>query len=128
MAHGSMPFLGINAIERITPVLEILVDATKVLSLVLLESVGEHYYQRGETMDVVTPSQMDRIFQVTDAMSIHREGVIVPLGPDGSGSVRLVGNKVEVTVPAEGAFDDWIAGLRDQLDTLDLVGVRKAEM
>ena len=42
MAHGSMPCLGINAIERITPVLEALVDTTKVLSLVLLESVGEH--------------------------------------------------------------------------------------
>ena len=79
-------------------------------------------------MDVVTPNQMHLIFQVTDAMSIHREGVIVPLGPEGSGSVRLVGNKVEITVPAEGAFDDWIASLRDQIDTLGLVGVRKAEM
>ncbi len=79
-------------------------------------------------MDVVTPNQMNRIFVVIDAMSIHREGIIVPLGPEGSGSVRLVGNKVEVTVPAEGNFDDWIAGLRDQIAKLDLSGVRKAEM
>ncbi len=79
-------------------------------------------------MDVVTPNQMNRIFVVTDAMSIHREGIIVPLGPEGSGSVRLVGNKVEVTVPAGGDFDDWIAGLRDRIAELDLSGGRKAEM
>ncbi len=79
-------------------------------------------------MDVVTPNQMNRIFVVTDAMSIHREGIIVPLGPEGSGTVRLVGNKVEVTVPAEGNFDDWIAGLGDQISKLDLSGVRKAEV
>ena len=79
-------------------------------------------------MDVVTPNQMNRIFQVTDAMSIHREGVIVPLGPEGSGNVRLAGNKVEVTVPAEGDFDSWITGLGDQIAQLDLSGVRKAEM
>ena len=47
---------------------------------------------------------------------------------EGSGTVRLVGNKVEVTVPAEGNFDDWIAGLRDQIAKLDLSGVRKAEV
>ena len=79
-------------------------------------------------MDVVTPNQMNRIFVVTDVMSIHREGIIVPLGPEGSGTVRLVGNKVEVTVPAEGDFDDWIAGLRDQIAKLDLSGVRKAKV
>lgn len=79
-------------------------------------------------MDVVTPDQMNYIFEVTDAMSIHREGIIVPLGPEGSGSVRLVGNKVEVTVPAEGDFDDWIAGLGDQIAELDLSGVRKVEI
>ena len=78
-------------------------------------------------MDVVTPDQMNRIFEVTDAMSIHREAIVVPLGPEGTGGVRLAGNKVEVTVPAEGDFDDWIAGLGEQITKLDLSGVRKAE-
>ena len=78
-------------------------------------------------MNVVTPDQMARIFEVTDAMLIHREAVIVPLGPEGDGSVRLSGNKVEVTVPAEVDFDDWIAGLRERLAGLDLSSVKKAE-
>ena len=78
-------------------------------------------------MEVVTPNQMARIFEVTDSMSIHREAIIVPLGPEGSGSVRLAGNKVEVTVPSEGDFDAWIAGLRDRLAALDLSTVKKAE-
>lgn len=78
-------------------------------------------------MDAVTPDQMNRIFEVTDAMSIHREAVIVPLGPEGSGNVRLAGNKVEVTVPAEGGFDDFVATLRGRIAALDLSGVRKAE-
>ena len=78
-------------------------------------------------MAIVTPQHMVRIFEVTDSMSIHREAIIVPLGPEGSGNVRLSGNKVEVTVPAEGDFDDWIAGLRDRLVGLDLSSVKKAE-
>lgn len=78
-------------------------------------------------MDVVTSDQMNRILEVTDSMSIHREGIIVPLGPEGSGSVRLVGNKVEVTVPAEDDFDDWVAGLRDRIAGLDLSNVKMSE-
>jgi len=79
------------------------------------------------SMKVVTPQQMGRILEVTDSMSIHREAVIVPLGPEGRGRVRLSNNKVEVTVPEEGDFDAWLDGLRESIAHLDLTSVRRVE-
>lgn len=76
---------------------------------------------------VVTPKQMGQILDLIDSMSLHREAVVVPLGPEGSGNVRLAGNKIEITVPAEGDFDAWLAGLGDAIADLDLTGVRRAE-
>ena len=78
-------------------------------------------------MNVVTPQQMGRILDLIDAMSIHREAVVVPLGPEGEGGVRLVNNKIEVTVPERGDFESWLGGLRDAIAGLDLTQVRRAE-
>lgn len=78
-------------------------------------------------MEIVTAQQMNRILEVSDSLSIHREAVVVPLGPEGTGSVRLSGNKIEITVPSEGDFETWIAGLPQEIARLDLSGVRKAE-
>ena len=79
------------------------------------------------SMNVVTPRQMDQILEVTDSMSIHREAVVVPLGPEGRGGVRLVHDKIEVTVPEEGDFDGWLPSLREAIANLDLTQVRRAE-
>jgi len=78
-------------------------------------------------MNVVTRQQMGRILDVIDSMSIHREAVVVPLGPEGEGRVRLLNNKVEVTVPEEGDFESWLEGLPDAIASLDLTRVRRAE-
>ena len=78
-------------------------------------------------MKVVTPKQMTRIFEVTDSMSIHREAIVVPLGPEGAGKVQLSNKKVEITVPEAGDFDTWIAGLSTEIGKLDLSNVRRAE-
>ena len=78
-------------------------------------------------MKVVTPQQMEQILTVTDSMSIHREAVVVPLGPEGRGNVRLAGKKIEVTIPEEGDFEAWLEGLREAIAALDLTGVRRAE-
>ena len=59
------------------------------------------------SMKIVTPQQMNATLAVTDSMSIHREAVVVPLGPEGQGNVRVASNKLEVTVPDEGDFDIW---------------------
>ena len=78
-------------------------------------------------MNVVTPEQMGKILAVIDSMSIHREAVVVPLGPEGRGNVRLVRNKIEVTVPEEGDFEAWLRGLGAAIAELDLTSVRRAE-
>jgi hypothetical protein len=78
-------------------------------------------------MNVVTPEQISKILAVVDSLSIHREAVVVPLGPEGRGRVRLVGNKIEVTVPEEGDFDAWLRGLDAAIAELDLTRVRRAE-
>ena len=79
------------------------------------------------SMKIVTPQQMNAVLAVTDAMSIHREAVVVPLGPEGQGNVRVSNNKVEVTVPEDGDFDVWLQGLRAAIASLDLTHVRRAE-
>ena len=65
--------------------------------------------------------------EIADALSIHREALVVPLGPEGAGNVRVANNKVEVTVPEECDFDAWLQGLRDAIAGLDLTHVRRAE-
>ena len=79
------------------------------------------------SMTIVTPQQMDAVLAVTDSMSIHREAVVVPLGPEGQGNVRVASNKLEVTVPEEGDFDTWIEGLGGVIEKLDLTHVRRVE-
>ena len=78
-------------------------------------------------MKIVTAQQMDAILAVTDSLSIHREAVVVPLGPEGQGNVRVSNNKVEVTVPEEGDFDSWLSGLGKAITNLDLTQVKRAE-
>jgi hypothetical protein len=79
------------------------------------------------SMKIVTPQQMDATLAVTDSMSIHREAVVVPLGPEGQGNVRVANNKLEVTVPEEGDFDIWLEGLPEAIAILDLTHVRRTE-
>ncbi len=78
-------------------------------------------------MKVVSQQQILRIFEVTDSMSIHREAIVVPLGPEGSGKVEFSNNKIQITVPDEGDFDSWISGLREQINKLDPSRVKKTE-
>ena len=78
-------------------------------------------------MKIVTPQQIDATLAVTDSMLIHREAVVVPLGPEGQGKVRVANNKLEVTVPEEGDFDTWLEGLGDAIAKLDLTHVKRAE-
>ena len=63
-------------------------------------------------LDVVTMKEIDAIFVVTDALGIHREMLVIPLGPATPGGVRrLPSGKLEITVEATRPFDDWLAEL-----------------
>ncbi len=63
-------------------------------------------------LDVVTMKEIDAIFAVTDALGIHREKLVIPLGPASPGRVRRLPNgKVEITVDAERPIDEWVKDL-----------------
>jgi hypothetical protein len=79
-------------------------------------------------MDAVGPREIMRILGVTDALGFHREAVMVPLGTKGAGALRVTpGGKLEITAPAEGDFEAWLAGLPEALKAIDLSRVRRAE-
>jgi hypothetical protein len=49
-------------------------------------------------------------------MGIHRESLMIPLGPKNPGSVRRKPNgKFEIVVDASMDFDTWLKGLADAL-------------
>jgi len=66
----------------------------------------------------ITQSDMEAIFAVTDAMGIHREAVVVPLGRREPGSVRRLGQQVQITLPASTPAADWVSTLQAELEKL----------
>ena len=63
-------------------------------------------------LEVVTMKEIDAIFAVTDALGIHRESLVIPLGPAAPGRVRRLPNrKLEITVEASRPLDEWLAEL-----------------
>ena len=63
-------------------------------------------------LDVVTMREIDAIFAVTDALGVHREALVIPLGPASPGRVRRLPNgKYEITVDAERPIEDWVKEL-----------------
>ena len=52
-------------------------------------------------LEVVTMKEIDAIFEVTDALGVHREMLVIPLGPATPGRVRrLPSGKFEIVVDA----------------------------
>ena len=67
-------------------------------------------------LEAVTIREINRIFEVTDAMGIHREQVVIPLRPLKPGRVRrMPGGRYEIVVDAERPFDEWVGGLADAI-------------
>lgn len=62
-------------------------------------------------LDAVGMDEINKIFVVIDALGIHRESVVIPLGT-GKGRVRkLINGKLEIIVDAETPLDEWLKGL-----------------
>ncbi len=62
-------------------------------------------------LEAVGMNEINKIFGVIDAMGIHREAVVIPLGT-GKGRVRkMPSGKLEIIVDAETPFDEWLVGL-----------------
>lgn len=63
-------------------------------------------------LQVVTMKEIDAIFAVTDALGIHREQLVIPLGPASPGRVRrLPSGKLEITVDAARPLGEWLVEL-----------------
>ena len=63
-------------------------------------------------LEVVTMKEIDAIFAVTDALGIHREMLVIPLGPAAPGKVRkLPSGKLEITVDETRPIDEWVKEL-----------------
>lgn len=69
-------------------------------------------------LEMVTQREMERIFEVTDRLQIHRESLVVPLGARDPGRVRrMPGGKVEIVVDARDP-EAFLAGLEAALAAL----------
>jgi hypothetical protein len=63
-------------------------------------------------LEVVTMKEIDAIFEVTDELGVHRESLVIPLGPLSPGRVRRLPNgKLEITVDADRPIEDWVKEL-----------------
>jgi hypothetical protein len=75
-------------------------------------------------MQPIRPAEVRRILEVTDALGIHRESVVIPLAREAEGGVRRVpGPKLEITAPEGEGFDAWLAGLPIVLAGVDRTGL-----
>jgi hypothetical protein len=63
-------------------------------------------------LEVVTMKEIDAIFEVTDGLGIHREMLVIPLGPATPGRVRrLPSGKFEIIVDAQTPIEEWVKEL-----------------
>ena len=63
------------------------------------------------TLEAVGMAEINKIFAVTNAMGVHREALVIPLGT-GTGRVRkLPSGKLEIVVDRDIPIDEWLAGL-----------------
>ena len=63
-------------------------------------------------LEVVTMKEIDAIFAVTDGLGIHREKLVIPLGPASPGRVRkLPSGKLEIIVDAKQPIEEWVKEL-----------------
>ena len=67
-------------------------------------------------LEAVTLREIQAIFEITDRLGIHREQLIIPLGPRHPGRVRRMPNgKLEIVVEKDGQFEAWLAGLESEI-------------
>ena len=70
-------------------------------------------------MKAIALKEIERIFEITDALGISREALVIPLRTDSPGRVRpIAGGKVEIVVDGDADFNEWLNGLEVQLRPL----------
>ncbi len=72
-------------------------------------------------VEVLTASQVERVYALTDEIGLHRDWVVVPLNAAEEGRELLMPDgKLLVRPPGGDRFDGWFAGLRERLLGLEL--------
>jgi hypothetical protein len=67
-------------------------------------------------LEQVTFQEIQRIFEITDRLGIHREALQIPLAPRHPGSVRRTPKgKLEIVVDGQADFEVWLAGLEERI-------------
>jgi hypothetical protein len=67
-------------------------------------------------LEAVTLREIQRIFEITDRLGIHREQIVIPLGPRHPGRVRrMPSGKFEIVVEKEGDFEAWLPTLEEEI-------------
>lgn len=67
-------------------------------------------------MEIVTQKVMARLFEVTDAIGLDREGLTVPLEMGGEGRVtRLKNGRFEIALPVGEALEGFLTELPGKL-------------
>jgi len=70
-------------------------------------------------LEAVTLAEIEKIFEITDRMGIHREMLVIPLLPRHPGRVRrMPGGKLEIVVDAQADFGTWLLGLEAEIRKL----------
>jgi len=76
-------------------------------------------------MVAVRPEQVTKILELTDSLNLHREAVVIPLQARNGGGVAVLSDqRLQITVPSNRAFDEWIVELRGKLASMDLSTIR----
>ncbi|MFQ5520554.1 MAG: hypothetical protein ACE5FK_04085 [Candidatus Methylomirabilia bacterium] len=71
-------------------------------------------------LEVVTMREIEQIFAMTDTLGIHREALVIPLGPASPGGVRRLQNgKLEIIVDADTPIEEWVKQLPDLIHAIE---------
>ena len=67
-------------------------------------------------LKAVTLKEIEKIFEVLDALEISREAVIIPLRPEHPGRVSLLKDgKLEIVVERDDDFAAWVKTLENRI-------------
>ena len=70
-------------------------------------------------LKAVTLKEIEKIFEVLDALGISREAVIIPLRPEHPGRVSLLKDgKLEIVVERDDDFAAWVKTLEGRIRAL----------
>jgi len=70
-------------------------------------------------LKAVTLKEIEKIFEVLDAMGISREAVVIPLRPEHPGRVSLMKDgKLEIIVEGDDDFGQWVTTLESRIRAL----------